>query len=249
MSHPLLRRGERLDDLMRGRMRIIQDPSLFRFGTDAVLLADFAAPREREAICDLGTGAGILPLLLLAREPSLRVDAVEIQPPLCDLARRNARLNGVEDAMRVHEIDLRDAAKTLGENRYDCVVCNPPYFKPGDGVESGREALRIARHEVLCTLDDVLAAACRLLRHNGRLCVVHPAARALEMADGMRARSLTPKAVRPVHAAPGREAKLLLWEARKGGGAGLSFLPPLLLRGGDGKETAELLAIYGQGEP
>ena len=246
---PVLREGERLDDLMRGKMRIIQDPALFCFGTDAVLLADFASPKRGERVCDLGTGTGILPLLLCAREPSARVDAVEIQPLLCGIARRNVTLNALDESVRIYEADLRHLSPLLGENRYDCVVCNPPYYTKEDNIGSVRDEVRFARQEVLCTLDDVLAASCRLLKHNARLCIVHPAARAVEMADKMRAYALTPKVVRAIHASPRHAAKLLLWEARKGGNRGLTFAPPLLLRGEDGRETEELKKIYGNDIP
>ncbi len=244
-----LRPGERIDDLMRGRMRIIQNPAMFRFGTDAVLLADFAKAQNGERICDLGAGVGILPLLIAARAPGAAIDAVEIQAALCDIARRNVAMNGLGETVAVYQQDIKTAAGTLGEKKYDCVVCNPPYFKGDAGILSLRDEVRIARHEVLCTLEDIFAAAARLLRHGGRLCMIHLAARAFEVADGLRAHGMEPKTVRAVHYQADRPAKLVLWEARRGGSGGLVWMPPLIMCNGDGRETDELREIYGEGPP
>jgi tRNA1Val (adenine37-N6)-methyltransferase len=243
-AHAWLKPGERLDDLMRGKMHIIQDPGLFCFGTDAVLLAHFAAVKPGERVCDLGSGTGILPLLIAAREPDARIDAVELQPPLCDILRRNIRMNGLDKRILPHEMDLRDAPARLGTQKYDCVVCNPPYFKPNANLGSAREEVRIARQEIACTLDDIFRAASLLLVHGGRLCIVHQTARSADVITGMRAHALEPKTVRAVHYDARQSAKLALWEARKGGGESLAWLKPLLLRGSDGKETLEMMNIY-----
>jgi tRNA1Val (adenine37-N6)-methyltransferase len=242
----VLKPGERLDDLMRGQMRIIQNPGMFCFGTDAVLLADFARVRDGETVCDLGAGSGILPLLIAARARPRRIDAVEIQGELCGMMRRSIALNGLEDLIAVHEADMRDAPRLLGSGRYDCVVCNPPYYKAGANITGPNESVRIARHETTLTLAEILRCAAKLLRHGGRLCMIHQALRALDVADGLRAAGLAPKAVRAVHFTSGSDAKLALWEARKGGKEGLTWQKPLLLRDESGSETRDYKEIYGE---
>ncbi len=242
----LLKPGERLDDLMRGQMRIIQNPDMFCFGTDAVLLADFAGVQGAETVCDLGSGSGILPLLIAARARPRRIDAVEIQAQLCEMMRRSVALNSLEDLITVHETDMRDAPRILGAGRYDCVVCNPPYYKAGANIPGPNESVRIARHETTLALYDILQIAAKLLRHGGRLCMIHQALRALDVADGMRAQRLAPKAVRAVHFTAKADAKLLLWEARKGGKEGLTWQKPLILKDEHGNETDEYREIYGE---
>lgn len=248
MVSEFLREGERLDDLMRGGLHIIQRPDCFRFGTDAVLLAHFAHITGQERVCDLGTGCGILPLLMCARASRATVDAVEIQSMLSDMACRSVALNGLEGRITVHQADLCHLQGVLPSGKYDAVVCNPPYGKNGQGLPSMTEAVRIARHETLCTLADIFAASARLLKNGGRLCMIHQSGRAADVLEGMRACGIEPKIVRAVHYQADQPAKLVLFEGRKQAGSGLSWLPPLILRDAQGEETQELRKIYGMDE-
>ncbi|MBO7385522.1 MAG: methyltransferase, partial [Clostridia bacterium] len=127
----LCKEGERIDDLQRGGLKILQKEHGFRFGTDAVLLSDFALIRRRERVADFGTGTGVIALLIAARHPDVRLDAIELQPDMADMARRSVEMNGLQDRITMHEGDLRDAPKMLGCGRLDAVICNPPYNDPG----------------------------------------------------------------------------------------------------------------------
>lgn len=241
----LLRPGERLDDLQNQGLRIIQRPDVFRFGTDAVLLADFAAPRPRERAVDLGCGTGVIALLLAAHEPRVEaVAAVELQPEIADMARRSVRLNSLEEKISVHNLDMREAAAALGYERYTLVVCNPPYGRAGATLKSAVTAQRIARHEDDLTPDDIAASASALLQNGGRFCAIYPAPRLLEMMQAMEAHRLAPKRVRTIHAVTGRAPKLILLDAVKGARPGLHWLPPLILSEESGAPTAEWRRIY-----
>ncbi len=236
--------GERIDDLQCGGFRLIQRADAFRFGTDSVLLADFAAPKPRTRAIDLGCGSGAIATLMAAHEPSLFVDAVEIQPQIADMARRSVRMNGLEDRMRVFEMDLRDAPAALGYGAYALVTCNPPYGRDGSALLSLRETQRIARHEGDLSPDDLARAAAKLLKNGGRLAVIFPAPRAFEMMAAMERHAIAPKRIRTVHGMPGRAAKFVLLAGVRGGGPGLHWLPPLVRRGESGAFSGEWRRIY-----
>ena len=242
----LLRPGERLDDLQNQGLRIIQRPNVFRFGTDAVLLADFAAPRPRERAVDLGCGTGVIALLLAAHEPRVEaVAAVELQPEIADMARRSVRLNGLEGRVSVHCGDMREIWRELGAGRYTLAVCNPPYGRSGAALESQRETVRLARHEGDLTPAAVARAAAMLLKNGGRFCAIFPAPRAYELMRAMDDSGIAPKRVRTVHGVEGRAPKFVLLEGVRQGGEGLHWLEPLVLRHSDGTFTQEWRRIYG----
>ena len=240
----LIRPGERLDSLQFGDLCILQKLDAFRFGTDSVLLADFPTVRRGDYIVDLGTGSGIITILMASRHPDCRFAALEIQPEMADMAARSMALNGLSDRVEVRQCDFREAARLYGYGRFSLAVCNPPYGKAGGALLSQTEAQRIARHESDCTVDDLAAAAFDLLRTGGRLAVVFPAARAFELMYAMRTQRLEPKRIRTIHATPGRAPKLVLIEAIKDGGSMLHWMEPLVLNGDDGQPTAEWKRIY-----
>lgn len=239
-----LRPGERLDDLQCGGLRLIQRPDVFRFGTDSVLLADFAAPRPRDTAVDLGCGTGAIAILMAAHRPCLRVDAVEIQPELADMARRSAALNDMADRVNVLEGDMRDAWRALGVGSRSLVVCNPPYGRSGAALESRGEAKRVARHEGELSPAALARSAELLLRSGGRFCVIYPAPRAYELMRAMDEHRIAPKRVRTVHGVEGRAPKFVLMEGVRDGGEGLHWLEPLVLRSADGTFTPEWHRIY-----
>ena len=218
--------GERLDDLQVGGLKLIQRPDAFRFGTDSVLLADFAAPRRDEIAVDLGCGTGAIALLMAGHQARMRVDGVELQPDVADMAGRSVALNGLQSRMRVYCLDMREAWRTLGAGRYSLAVCNPPYGRSGAALESRSEAFRIARHE-------------------GELTVIYPAPRAYELMRAMDEAGIAPKRLRTVHGVEGRVPKFVLLEGVKQGGEGLHWLPPLVLRNEDGSFSGEWHRIYG----
>lgn len=235
--------GERIDELQLGNLRIIQSPDCFCFGLDAVLLADFARVTPRARICDLGTGTGILPLLLYGRAQGITCDALEIQPECARRAQRSMALNGLGELIRVHTGDLRRIKSLLPHAAYDMVVCNPPYNAQKDALPSPNPALQGARQEALCTLDDVAAAAW-LLRSRARFSLMLPAARLAEAFDTLRHHRLEPKRLRLVHANEKRPARLALIESMLDVHPGLMIEPPLLVKDGQGKDTPEIRRIY-----
>ena len=240
----LLLPGERIDDLQLASLRIIQSPGSFCFGMDAVLLADFARVRAGARVCDLGTGTGILPLLLYGRAPGITCDGVEIQPDAADRAGRSVLLNRLEDAITIHCRDLRQVRDFLGHAAYDLVICNPPYSPENASLPSPNPALRGARQEALCTLRDVAQAAAWLLRSHGRFSLMLPAARLTDAFETLRQCRLEPKRLRLVHANALRPARLALMEAMLDVRPGLIVEPPLLVKNPDGTDTAEVRRIY-----
>lgn len=239
-----LKEGERLDDLQTSGFRLIQRPDAFRFGTDSVLLADFAAPKPWDRAVDLGCGTGAIAVLMAAHCEKICVDAVEVQPEIADMARRSMALNGLETRVCVHEADMREVWKTLGAQQYTLAVCNPPYGRSGGGLVSQSETKRTARHEGDLSPENVAYSASRLLRSGGRFCVVYPAPRAFEMMCAMQKHRLAPKRIRTVHGVAGRAPKLVLMDAVKDGGSMLHWMEPLTLRDEDGGFTEEWRRIY-----
>ena len=241
---------ERLEPLGAGVHVWVEDTC--GFGTDAALLADFSrpphwgTPRDREAVCELGTGCGIIPLLW-HRAP--RADAappvhcVEIQPRAAALARRSVAENGLSGRILVHEADWNRLQPLLPAGGFDRVVANPPYFAPGSGKQSLSPAARTARHEQPDTLNGLSAAAARLLRNGGRFCLCHRPERLADVALALRAARLEPKRLRPVQQRVDSAPWLLLWEARKDGRPGLSLLPPLILEDAGGRPSPEYQAL------
>lgn len=239
--------GERLDDLQCGGLKLIQRPDAFRFGTDSVLLADFASPRRDERAVDLGCGTGAVALLMAGHRADMTADAVELQPDIADMARRSVALNGLEARVRVFEGDMRDIWRTLGAGRYSLAVCNPPYGKSGAALESLSAGKRLARHEGDLSPADVAGSAAKLLKNGGRFCAVYPAPRAYELMRAMDGAGIAPKRLRTVHGVEGRAPKFVLLEGVKQGGEGLHWLEPLVLRRADGTFTEEWHRIYGEG--
>lgn len=236
--------GERVDDLQHDGFRIIQSPEAFRFGTDSVLLADFAAPRKGEACVDMGCGTGAIALIMLAHRPEITVTGIEIQPEIADMAARSAALNGVEDKFRVLCADMRAAHNELGRGGFSLAVCNPPYFKAGGALLSAADKVRIARHEGDISPADIAASAARLIKNGGRFAVVYPAPRALEMLRAMEDAGIAPKRVRTIHGVEGRPPKHILIDGIKGAASGLHWLAPLVLRDARGEPTEEWHRIY-----
>ncbi|MBQ4609096.1 MAG: tRNA1(Val) (adenine(37)-N6)-methyltransferase [Clostridia bacterium] len=247
MEHEaLMRPGERMDDLQRSGLRILQREEGFRFGTDAVLLADFAAPKKGEHVADVGTGTGVLPLLLSARAEGTTFDAFEIQPDVADMARRSVQINALEARIRIHALDCREAAKAIGHETCHLVVSNPPYTAQGAGLVSPEKTRALSRSDSDCPLGEWIAACGRLLRNGGRLCCVFPAPRFLELCDAMRTARIEPKRVRFVVARESAAPKLVLTEGLKGGRPGLHVQPMLITHDAQGGFTPEMRRIYGE---
>ncbi len=218
-----------------------QAPEVFPLGTDSILLADFACPGARDRLLDLGTGCGILPIVLLWDRPGVTATAVELSPAACALARKNLTRNGLEQRVCLLEQDLRQFRQTLPAGGFDLTVSNPPYFPAGSGFSG---PLENARQDTLCTLPQLCAAAAWSTRWGGRFCLVFPPARLCELFAALTECGFAPKRIRPVHHAPGLPVNLLLVEARRGGKPGLVWEPDLYLHTAQGQESPEYQRIY-----
>ncbi len=225
-----------------------QTDSLFKLGTDSVLLADFADPPRGAAVCDLCAGTGAIGLLLLARDPSLTVTAVELQAPACEIMGRAAADNGLTDRFRVVQGDLREIRSLLPAGSFRHLVCNPPYYPVGAGFRPENEAQAIARTELCCTLSEVCAAAGWLLKTGGSLWMVHLPGRLADLFCALREAGLEPKRLRLVCPKPEAAPSLALVKAVRGGKPELKWDAPLILSNPDGSPTEEYKRIYHMGE-
>lgn len=241
--------GERLDDLQIQGLRIIQRPDQFCFGIDAVLLSWFAQVRPGERVVDLGTGNGILPLLLCAKSRAAHIIGLEIQQEIAQRALRSVQLNGLEDRICIVQGDLRQAETLVSGQAFEVVVANPPYLRIGTGQMSGADARAIARHEICCTIQDVAMAASTILKMGGRLYMVHLCERMSEVCCALSERRLEPKRICLVHPYPGKAPNLMLIEAVKDAQPGIKWMAPLVVREEkNGPYTQQINEIYGRGE-
>ncbi|MFZ5975017.1 MAG: tRNA1(Val) (adenine(37)-N6)-methyltransferase [Bacillota bacterium] len=247
-AQALIGPGERLDDLELLGLSILQKPDDFCFGTDAVMLAEFARIRPGHTVIDLGTGTGVIPLLLCTRRDPARVVGVEIREDMADMARRSVLLANMDDMIDIMALDLKDAPDVLGHGGFDYALCNPPYRKSGSGPSSPHPGRRLAREEEGCTMDDVCASAFRLLRNRGALAVIYPASRLAEAVHTLCVHRLEPKRMRMVHPRFGAPPSFVLVEAVKLGGKGVYFEPPLFAFDENGEYSGEMMQIYRGGE-
>lgn len=240
-----IKSGERLDDLVRDGMRVIQRPDQFCFSLDSVLLAHFVRLKKKDRVIDLGTGTAVIPLLLSAFGAE-DISAVEKNPVMADLARRNVSGNGKENIIRVVEGDYCRAAELFPPGAFTCAVVNPPYREVGRGALSGKAGVADACHELTATLTDVFSAARHLLSFGGRLTMVHRADRFADLVWEGRKYRMEIKRVRFVQSHAGEEASRVLAEWKYGGNPGAKILPPLIVHEADGSYTKEILEIYGK---
>ena len=236
--------GERLDSLQLAALRILQKERGFRFGMDAVLLADFARVTPGDHVADFGTGTGILPLLLFGRGKGARFDALEKQADVADMALRTVRLNGLDGRIAVHMLSVEEADQVIAPLSLDGIVCNPPYGLPGATLHNPSDTLRMARHQEEGGLTAWYRMAYRLLRGKGRFSMVYPAPRMLEAMEGLQQAHLAPKRFRLVYPRVDKPANLVLIEAMKDARPMLHPEPPLIVYQEDGAMTDELKAIY-----
>lgn len=230
---------ERLDYLLADdSMEIIQSPSVFSFSLDAVLLANFAqVPKRRGTVLDLCTGNGVIPLLL-SRKTNIEVTGVEIQGRLVHMAERSVRLNDLSKQLSIIHGDLKEMQPILGHSSFDVVTCNPPYFRASDKNQYNKnEYLTIARHELLCTLEDVIKACKLHVRPGGKVVIVHRPGRLVDLITLFRAYNLEPKRLQFVYSKEGREATMVLIEGVRDGKADLKMLPPLYIYNEDNTHT------------
>ena len=232
------------DTLWEGGYSFYFDDGLFQPSTDSFFLSAFPKLKSGEKVCDLGCGSGLLGLLLLARENRLHITGVDIQQEPLALARRAAEENGLAEKLTFLQSDLRHLKGVLEANSFDLVLSNPPYFRAGSGYAASGTSRQTAREENTCTIEDVCAAAARLLRFGGRFAVVFRPERMADLFCAMRNVKLEPKTLRFVHHRPDSTPSLILVEGKLGGKSGLTIAPPLILHDAEGNPGEEMNEIY-----
>ncbi len=242
---------ERIDDLQTpSGYRIIQNPDWFCFGVDAVLLADFAAKtiKPKTRVLDMCTGNGIIPILLAEKTDAGLIEGVEVQPSVAEMAKRSIILNNIEEKIKIVQGDLKDACEIYGKAQFDAVTCNPPYKENHGGLKNSTDVVTIARHEILCNLEDITASAEKVLKPGGKLYMIHRPERLADILCLMRQYKIEPKRLRFVHPSHSKTATMILVEGAKHGGAKLHLEPPLYVHNENGGYTDEINRIYGRGE-
>ena len=237
--------GERIDELQRTGYRIIQNPERFCFGMDAVLLSGFARAKKQERCLDLGCGNGIIPILMEAKTEGKHFTGLEIQPESADMAKRSVALNGLQDRIDIVEGDIKDASKIFGASSFHVVTTNPPYMTAQHGLTNLYEAKTIARHEVLCNLEDIIRESARLLMPGGRFYMVHRPFRLAEIISLMVQYRMEPKRMRLVYPYVDREPNMVLIEGLRGGKSRMTVEKPLIVYKEPGKYTDEIYDVYG----
>jgi len=232
------------DTFFNGRIQVKQNQAGYRFSIDAVLLADQAAPRSGDRVIDLGTGCGIISLIMAYCNPDITVYAVEVQEELTQLAISNVKNNSLQDCITVLGADMKTMKPDMTAGPVDLVVCNPPYRRPGAGRINPDNQRAVARHELKANLQDVIVTARRMLKTAGRFVTIYTAERTADILCQMRIDSIEPKYFRTIHSNPGSEAKLILVEGIKGGNPGLKIAPPLIVYDQNGDYTDEVQQMF-----
>lgn len=240
-----LKAGERLDDLQRNHLRLIQNPQQFCFGMDAVLLSEFAKAGADDRVLDLGTGTGIIPILMSAKTQARHLTGLEIQEESADMAQRSVRLNGLEERIEIVCGDIREASRIFGASVYDAVTCNPPYMIGRHGLQNPDGQKAIARHEILCTFDDVARETAKVLKPGGKFYLVHRPFRLAEIISTLVSYKLEPKRLQLVYPFVDKEPNMMLLEASRGGNSRMTVEKPLIIYKEPGVYTPEIYERYG----
>lgn len=240
-----LKENERLDELQRNGYRIIQNPEKFCFGMDAVLLSGFAGAKEGDSVLDMGTGTGIIPILMEAKTKAAHLTGLEIQEESADMAARSVALNGLEDKITIVKGDIKEAGTLFGAASFDIVTCNPPYMIGSHGLQNPDAPKAIARHEILCTLEDVVSQAAKLLKPGGKFFLVHRPFRLAEIMVTLHEYKLEPKRMQLVYPYVDKEPNMVLLEAVRGGKPRMTVEKPLIVYKEPGVYMQEIYDIYG----
>lgn len=240
-----LKENERIDELQRNGYQIIQNPAKFCFGMDAVLLSGFAGVKKGGTVLDLGTGTGIIPILMEAKTEASHLTGLEIQEESAQMARRSVALNALEDKITIVTGDIREADSLFDAASFDVITCNPPYMIGRHGLVNPEDAKAIARHEILCTLEDVIAKAALLLKPGGNFFMVHRPFRLAEIMVLLHQYKLEPKRMQMVHPFIDKEPNMVLIEANRGGKPRMTVERPLIIYKEPGVYMPEIYDIYG----
>jgi tRNA1Val (adenine37-N6)-methyltransferase len=246
MEEILINDDETLDDLQLNGVHLIQKKEAFRFGVDAVLLANFAKIKKGDRVIDLCSGTGIIPFIIAGKTEAKSITGVEIQKDMTDMASRSSKYNKMEQRVNFINHDLKDIKYLSGLQKADAVTVNPPYKLRNSGLINPDDKNAIARHEILCTFEDVVVAAKAVLKHNGRIFIIHRPDRLVDILCTMRKHKIEPKQIRMIHSNHTKAPTMVLVEGLNNGGAFLKWLPPLYIYDLDGNYTRELNDIYGK---
>ncbi len=241
----MLKADERIDDLQRNELKIIQNSQKFCFGMDAVLLSDFVSVKKGKELLDLGTGTGILPILLSAKTDIKHLTGLEIQEESADMAQRSVVLNNLEKRISILTADIKEADKYFENQSVDVITCNPPYMVGKHGITNPDSPKAIARHEILCTFEDVARVTSKILKPNGHFYLVHRPFRLAEIMVTLSKYHLEPKRMRLVHPYIDKEPNMVLIEAVKGGNSRISVEKPLIIYEEENCYSKEIQELYG----
>lgn len=241
----VLKENERIDELQRNGYQIIQNPAKFCFGMDAVLLSGFAGAKKGSTVLDIGTGTGIIPILMEAKTDASHLTGLEIQEESAEMARRSVALNALEDKITIVTGDIREADSLFEAASFDVITCNPPYMIDRHGLVNTEDAKAIARHEILCTLEDVIAKAALLIKPGGNFYMVHRPFRLAEMMVLLHQYKLEPKRMQLVYPFIDKEPNMVLIEANRGGKPRMAVERPLIIYKEPGVYMPEIYDIYG----
>ena len=240
----ILKENERIDELHRNNYVIIQDPKKFCFGIDAVLLSDFAKAKDGDIVFDIGTGTGIIPILMSAKTNAKKYFAIDIQKESVDMAKRSVEINNLSNKIEVFHLDVKNVFEKFEKNSVNVVTSNPPYMNIGGGIINEYDAKAIARHEIYCNLDDIVKTASMLLKPKGKFYMVHRPNRLCDIICTLRKYKWEPKTIRFVQPYEDREPNMLLIESIKNGGSLLKVLPNLIIYNENRQYTDEINKIY-----
>ena len=245
----ILKDNERIDDLQLNNLKIIQNKDGFCFGIDAVLLSDFAKDiRNNSTVLDLGTGTGIISILLCAKTKLSKIYGVDIQKDICDMASRSIKLNNLENKFEIINTNIKELDNIFENNSFDAIVSNPPYKKDNSGIKNESETKLISRHEITASLEDFIKISSKLLKNNGSIYMVHRPERLSDLFYLFKKHNLEPKKLRMVQSYSNSKPKLVLVKATKNAKSFLNIEEPLIIYNKNGSYTDEIYKIYGKEE-
>lgn len=244
MKNVEIKQNERIDDLHRNGYMIIQDPKNFCFGVDAVLLTGFVQIKKDEVVLDLGTGTGVIPILLEAKTEGKHFIGVDIQQQSVNMANRSVQMNELENKIEIHQGDIKNLTNVYKLSSFDVITSNPPYMNEGGGIVNDYSPKAIARHELLCTLEDIVFNTSKLLKPQGRFYMIHRPFRITDIFVLLRQYKLEPKRFRFIHSHIDQEPCMVLIEAIRGAKPMLKVEPPLIIYKENGEYTDEIIKIY-----